>query len=139
MMQTTVPTIWFLMQNDTTIGSDGIQQAFSNYQNLLGRNIPAQYNMLLPSPVYPERFWRITEFNGDWIRGDLYCAQTKRFSDGRNYLIENPKNSNWRTAIPAQYNSSSNEIANQLEICYTEHNFYSDYDRRVLNFFNSRL
>ncbi len=137
--QTTVPTIWNLMQNDTTIGADGIQQAFSNFQNLLGRSIPAQYNLLVPSPVYPERFWRITNLTATDSRTIYNALKQNGFLDGRDFLIQNPKTSNWRTIIPAQYNSFFNDIGNQLEICYTEHNFYSDFDRRTLNFFNERF
>lgn len=137
--QTTVPTIWLLMSKDTTIGSDGNAQAFSNYQNLIGRGVPAQYNVLAPSPVYPERFWRITNLTADDSRVIYNALKQNGFLDGRDYLVQNPTISNWQSVIPAQYTSYSTEIANQLEICYTEHNFYSDYDRRVLDFFNSRL
>lgn len=139
MSQTTIPTIWLLMQNDTVIGSEGSQQALSNFQNLLGRGIPAQYNVLAPSPVYPERFWRIAGLTAQDSRLIYDALKQNGFLDGRDYLIQNPKTSNWQNLIPAQFNSYSNEIASQLEICYTEHNFYSDYDRRVLDFFNARL
>lgn len=139
MSQTTVPTIWLLMQNDTVIGSDGNAQAFANFQNLRSRNIPAQYNMLAPSPVYPERFWRINGLTAPDSRTIYNALKERGFLDARGYLVRNPAISGWQSVIPAQYNSYQSEIANQLEICYAEHNFYSDYDRRVLDFFNARL
>lgn len=95
--------------------------------------------MLAPSPVYPERFWRINGLTAQDSRAIYDALKQNAFLDERDYLIENPKTSNWQNVLPAQYNSYSSEIANQLVICYTEHNFYSDYDRRVLDFFNARL
>jgi len=137
--QTTVPTIWNLMQNDGTIGADGIAQAAANYQNLLNRNIPAQYNLLAPSPVYPERFWRISGLTATDSQTIYNSLKQNGFLDSRGFLIQNPTVSNWSSVIPLQYNSYLNDIGDQLKICYTEHEFYSDYDRRVLNFFNVRL
>ncbi len=136
--QTTVPTIWNLMQNDSTIGADGIAQAFSNYQNLLGRGVPAQYNLLAPSPVYPERFRRISSLTQTDSQTIYNALKQNGFLNSRDFLIQNPTVSNWSSVIPPQYNSSLNDISDQLTICYTEHKFYSDHDRRVLNFFNAR-
>ena len=134
--QTTVPTIWNLMQKDTTIGADGIAQAFSNYQNLISRNIPAQYNLLAPSPVFPERFWRISGLTQTDSQTIYNALKQNGFLDSRDFLINNPTTSNWFSVIPPQYNSYLNDIFDQLKICYTEHEFYSDHDRRVLDFFN---
>lgn len=137
MSQTTVPTIWNLMQNDTTIGADGIAQAASNYQNLLGRNIPAKYNLLAPSPVYPERFWRINGLTAADSNTIYNALKQNGFLDSRGFLLQNPNTSNWSSAIPSQYDSYLNDIGDQLTICYTEHKFFSDYDRRILDFFNA--
>ena len=138
MLQTTVPTIWNVMQNDTTIGADGIAQATANYQNLLGRGVVAQYNLLSPSPVYPERFRRIGNLTAQDSQTIYSSLKQNGFLDSRDYLIQNPTLSNWASVIPPQYNIYLNEIGEQLSICYTEHKFYSDYNRRVLSFFNVR-
>ncbi len=58
---TTIPTIWCISQNDGTIMPGGVAQSRINYQNLVSRNVPAQHHLFTPSPVYPERFWRISE------------------------------------------------------------------------------
>ena len=136
--QTTVPTIWNLMQNDSTIGADGITQAFSNYQNLLGRGVPAHYDLLAPSPVYPERFWRVSGLTAADSQTIYNALKQNGFLGSRDFLIQNPIVSNWASVIPPQYNSYLNDIRDQLKICYTEHEFYSDHDRRVLDFFNAR-
>ena len=137
MSQTTVPTIWNLMQNDTTIGADGIAQAVSNFQNLRSRNISAQYNQLAPSPVYPEKFRRIANLTAADSQTIYNSLKQNGFLDSRDFLIQNPNISNWENFIPQTYNSYLNDIADQLKICYTEHNFFSDHDRRVLDFFNA--
>lgn len=136
--QTTVPTIWNLMRNDNTIGADGISQAAANYQNLLGRGIPAQYNILDPAPIYPEKFRRISGFSAADSQAVYDALNQNGFLDARDYLLQSPNVSAWASVIPPPYNARLNEIEDQLKIAYTEHNFYSDHDRRVLDFFNAR-
>lgn len=137
MSATTVPTIWCLMQNDQTIGASGIQQARDNYANLLSRSIRAEFNVNPPSPVYAERFWRIpglTESDSQTIYNSL---KANGILDERDYQRQSPFTSGWQNYVPAQYNSYLDDILTQLEVCYTEHEFFSDYNRRVLRFFNS--
>lgn len=137
MSQTLVPTIWNVMRNDSVVGADGIAQATANYQNLLARGISARYNTLAASPVFPERFRRISGLTATDSRTIYNALKGNNFLDARDFLINNPFTSNWENVIPAQYNSSLDEIDAQLKICYAEHTFYSDYDRRVLDFFNA--
>jgi predicted esterase len=139
MAQTTIPTIWSLAQNDSTIGPDGNANGFLNYQNLISRGISAEFNMNRPSPVYPERFWRIPGLSKTDSQTIQAALKQNGILDGRDYLIANPRDQAWQTAIPPQYKSSVTEIGNQLAICYSEHNFYSDNNRQVLNFFNAHL
>ena len=137
--QTSVPTLWNVARNDTIIGADGIAQAFSNYRNLLARGVPAQYNVLDASPVFPERFRRVGGLTAADSRAIYDALKQNAFLDARDYLIENPNVSNWASVVPARYSASLNEIGNQLAICYAEHSFFSDYNRRVLNFFGARI
>jgi hypothetical protein len=134
---TTVPTIWCIGQNDGTIMAGGVRQAYQNYLNLLSRNVPAQYHLALPSPVYPERFWRIPGLTANDSRSIYNALKSNGFLDERDNLIQDPDTSGWQSVIPSQYNSYSSSISDQLRICYTEHTFFSDYDRRVLDFFNA--
>lgn len=136
--QTTVPTIWCLAANDETIGANALQQARFNYANLVSRNIPAQFNLNTPSPVYPERFWRIPNLTANDSRAIYNALKNNAFLDNFDFLTADPQTSGWQAVIPPQYNSFLPEILDQLEICYTEHQFFSDYNRRVLNFFNAR-
>jgi hypothetical protein len=134
---TTIPIIWCIAVNDGTIMPGGVQQSRVNYQNLVNRGIPAQHHLAVPSPVYPERFRRITGISAADSQTIQASLKQSGFLDGRNFLVADPDTSGWESAIPAQYSSFVNSIRDQLRICYTEHTFFSDYDRRVLDFFNT--
>jgi hypothetical protein len=134
---TTIPTIWCVAQNDGTIMAGGVNQARNNSQNLANRGVPSQFNLAVPSPVYPERFWRITGLTAADSNNIYNALKNNGFLDARNILLQDPDTSNWQAVIPAQYNSNMASISDQLRICYTEHTFFSDHDRRVLDFFNT--
>ena len=133
---TTIPIIWSMAVNDGTIMSAGVQQSYTNYQNLVSRGIPAQHHRSVPSPVYPERFWRIAGLTAVDSQAIHAALKQNGFIDGRGFLVADPDTSGWESAIPAQYNSFVNSIRDQLRICYAEHTFYSDHNRRVLDFFD---
>ncbi len=133
----TAPTIWCMAQNDGTIGSGGVAQSLANYQSIVARGVPAQYYRAVPTPVYPERFWRITGLTAADSRTIHDALRAGGYIDGRDMVVGDPDTSGWQAAIPAQYNSFMSSISDQIRICYTEHTFYSDYDRRVLDFFNT--
>jgi hypothetical protein len=134
---TTTPIIWCIAQNDGTIMAGGVQQSLVNYRNLLNRGIPAQHHLAVPTPVYPERFWRISGLTAQDSQTIYSALKTNGFIDGRGFLLQDPDTSNWQSVISVQYNSFLNSIGEQLRICWTEHTFFSDYDRRVLDFFNT--
>jgi hypothetical protein len=134
---TTIPTIWCIAQNDGTIMAGGVAQSYANYQNLLARNVPAQYYRSLPSPVYPERFWRIPGLTANDSRVIHDALRANGIIDGRDFLLQDPDTSGWQAFVPGQYNSFLTSISDQLRICWTEHTFFSDYDRRILDFFNT--
>ncbi|MBK8147805.1 MAG: hypothetical protein IPK58_06190 [Acidobacteria bacterium] len=139
MQNTTAATIWCIMQNDSTLAPGSVQEALNNYNVLRSRGIRAEYNVLRPSPVFPERFRRIPGLNtADSI--NIYNAlKNNGFLDSRDLLRQNPISSGWQAVVPAQYNGNLPDILDQLKVCYTEHQFFSDYNRRVISFFNSIL
>jgi hypothetical protein len=134
---TTIPTIWSMAQNDGTIMAGGVQQSRVNHQNLKTRGIPTEWHLAVPSPVYPERFWRIAGLTAADSQAIHASLRQNGFIDGRNFLLADPDTSGWQSAIPAQYTSFTASISDQLRICYTEHTFFSDHNRRVLDFFNT--
>jgi hypothetical protein len=132
---TTIPVIWCIAQNDGTIMPGRVAQSRNNHQNLINRGVPTQYYLAVPTPVYPERFWRISGLTVLDSQTIYNALRQNGFIDGRDFLLADPDTSGWEAVIPAQYNSHLNSIRDQLRICYTEHTFFSDYDRRVLDFF----
>jgi hypothetical protein len=134
---TTIPTIWSMAQNDGTIGVGGVNQSFANHQNLVARGVPTQYSKAVPSPVYPERFWRIPGLTAADSRAIQAQIKSKGFLDARDMILSDPDTSGWQAVVPVQYSSFMTQLADQMRICYTEHTFFSDYDRRVLDFFNT--
>ena len=82
-------------------------------------------------------FWRISGLTVQDSQAIFNALRAGGYLDGRGYLLQDPDASGWQSVLPAQYNSFTNSIAEQLRICWTEHTFFSDYDRRVLDFFNT--
>lgn len=134
---TTIPIIWTTAQNDGTIMAGGVRQALLNSQSLINRGIASQYHLLGPSPVYPERFWRIPGLTATDSVNIYNALKQNGFLDERGFLRQDPDVSGWQSAIPSQYNSFVSSITDQIRVCYTEHTFFSDYDRRVLDFFHT--
>jgi poly(3-hydroxybutyrate) depolymerase len=137
---TTVPTIWNMAANDSNdgVGPVGNQQALGNYNNLISRNIPASYNLFQPQPVHNLRFARIMGLTNSDSQTIYNSLKINGHLDADDFQIQTPANGAWLSAIPAQYNSFLGEINNQLRASYAEHQFYSDHNRRTLDFFNTQ-
>ena len=137
--QSNVPTTWNIAQYDDNIGADGNQGALTAYQIVSGRGIAAQYNINIPSPLYVQRFARISglSLNDSQIIYD--SLKNNGFLDSNNYLIQDPNTSGWENVIAATYNSKRGDIGDQLNVCYTAHQFFTDYNNRVIAFFNARI
>lgn len=137
--QSNVPTIWNLASNDGSIGASGNQAAYDAYQILIGRHIPTQYNVNLPSPVYAERFARIPGLTVSDSQIIYNSLKNNNYLGRGGYLIQDPNISNIQTAIPPAYNSYRSDIGDQLNACFTAHQFFSDFDSRVIAFFNAQI
>ena len=134
---TVVPTIYCVAANDDApeVGQAGNQRAYNQFLNLRSRGIRTSFNNLLPSPVYPERFWRIPDLTQTDSINIHNALKSNGFLDRQDYLIQNPSSSSWQTVIPPQYASRLTAISDQLDVCFATHKFYSDYNSRVLRFF----
>jgi hypothetical protein len=139
MQNTSSATIWNIMQNDSTLAPGSLAEAFNNSQILRSRGIRAEYNVLRPSPVFPERFRRITGVSAADSISIYNALKNNGFLDRLDFLIQNPTGSGWQNVIPAQFSTILPDIFDQLKICYTEHQFFSDYNRRTVMFFNASL
>lgn len=141
MPQTAVPTIFCLAANDDQemVGQAGNQNAYAQVMGLKARGISASYNLHQSSPVYPERFERIAALNVDDSHAIYNALKASNFLDSRDFLRENPRTSNWQSVIPTQYQQNVTAIQTVLGAAYANHNFYSDYNSRVLKFFADTL
>ncbi len=137
--QSNVPMIWSLALNDATIGASGNQAALVGYQTLIGRGIPAQYNVNIPSPVYPQRFARIPGLTLSDSQIIYNSLKSNNFLGRGDYLIQDPNISNVLSAIPPAYISFRGDIGDQLNVCFAAHQFFSDFDNKVLAFFNTQI
>jgi hypothetical protein len=136
---TNVPTMWNIMENDTTLEPGSVARATENFQTLQNRGIRAELNIKKVSPVFPEVFRRVPPLTAADSLVIYTALKSNGLLDQRDFLIENPGSSNWQSAIPPQYNGLLNQIGSQLSICYAEHQFFSEYSRRTVSFFNSLL
>ncbi len=135
---TTVPTIWSLARNDDLFDhTTFLQNATANLASLNAQrpSVTGELRENLPSPVYPRRFLRIpglTAANSQAIYGNL---KSGGFLDAEDFLVANPATSGWASSLPAGLASFQGDILSQLNCCYSAHQFYSDFNDKVLQFF----
>jgi len=138
---TTVPTIFCVAANDDQdlVGPEGNQRAYTQAMSLQKRGIMASFNMHAASPVYPERFWRLANLTEADSHNIYNALKAGGFLDGRDYLLDNPRNTNWQSVIPLQYQPYISGITTVLGAAYANHGFYSDYNSRVLRFYSEAI
>ncbi|MGB7068562.1 MAG: hypothetical protein WBD22_03650 [Pyrinomonadaceae bacterium] len=139
--QTTVPTIWNMQQNDANdqVGPSGNATAQANSQILAQRGVPTEFNMNIPSPVYPQRFARIPGLSVSDSQIIHDSLKNNGILNMHDYLVQSPSESKWHQFLPAAYTAFSNDIMSELGKSYAGHNFYSENDGRVIAFFNAQL
>ena len=141
-LTTTIPHIWSFGVNESSGNPTQMQRTYEHYLNLVSRGIPARHSFFYPSPVFPKRFQRIfgmTEADSLAIYNSLKNAGKL---DGFDHQIISPRVSNWRQVIPPPYNQNANlmdDIGNQLDNCWAEHQFQADFNHRTIEFFTARL
>lgn len=139
--QTNTPTIWNMELNDEIIGQSGNQMALDNYNLLAGRNIPASIRINQPQPLYPSRFWKIPGLTQSDSQTIYNSIKNANLLDANDYLRASPASTaaTLQAAIPSQYAPYVQDISSLLDINYTSHEFFSDHNRRTLDFFRARL
>jgi dienelactone hydrolase len=130
-----VPTIFVLAENDST--PNVLEGALTVFADLVSRDIPSQLWIHTPSPVYPERFWRVDEISGFDSHAIQASLANAGLLDADGFLIDHPDDSNWQQVVPAQYRELNSQLQEQLYVLYAEHRFMSDFNNRVLDFFDN--
>lgn len=138
MGNTNIPNTWGLARNDGT--GVTIQGAQDNFGILSGRGIDALFWINEPSPVYPERFWRISGLTADDSRTIQASLKSAGYLDAQDYFVGDPTLTGpgtWTDAVPPPYDTPPliNQIQKQLDVCDAQHQFFSDINRRTLRFF----
>lgn len=135
---TTVPTMWCLTERDLIINNRKLSIPF--YHLLEDRSVSTELYINPPAPLYPLRFARIPKLTPDESRKIFSELQSNGFLDQDYYLKNNPRTSGWEKQVALDYPPEIKEaIREQLFVAYAEHEFFSDCDRKVLDFFNRQL
>jgi hypothetical protein len=127
-----VPTIWLMSQSD----GRREQLALAEYTKLGRAQVPAKLYVNDPSPVYPQRFHRIRGVEPDESREIYAFLKQKGTLDARDMLTQDPESSGWETVLPERFARLRGGIREQLAVSFGLARFYSDFDNRILDFFN---
>ncbi len=144
---TAVPVQWCMQKYDNhpNVGQAGNAEALNNHNTMVSRGICSNYFSNDHSPVYPERFMRsgtITQTKANNLFTEL---QNNNLLDGNNYLLYASDSIAARiAATPASFLQflslpAADKIfmSTQVDAMYSAHQFYSDYNKKTLKFFDS--
>lgn len=132
---TTVPTIWLLAENDRRISNN---DAVAMFVRLRGRGVPAELHVNPPSPVYPERFWRIPGVTREVSQEVYDVLRSGGYLDRLEYLKRDPAETDWAAALAASPVDVrlQGPVAAQLDAAWAAHQFFGDFNDRTLGFFD---
>ncbi|TND09143.1 MAG: hypothetical protein FD123_1546 [Bacteroidetes bacterium] len=139
-----VPVIWCMQQNDTTLGIAGNSNSYLNYQELSGNSICASHNMHYKFPIFPEYFARIigipvslsqSIFNELAVNGQIQAGNyANQASIIVNDITTNP--TNYPVVLSLSFDSQQ-QLVNEIMAANAEHEFYTDFASSTIAFFNS--
>ncbi len=130
---TRVPIAWHLSHNDRRVSN---QDAFACYDLLRRRDIPTELRILAPQPVHPMRLRRGPAVGPAEAEQVQQALATAGLLDRVDYLIQPPSTSAWRAALAGIPGVPAGQIADQLDVCWTEHQLFADFDHWALDFFD---
>ena len=140
----TVPFQFCMAKYDANenVGPVGNANALSNANQLKSRGICSRYYLHDRSPVYPERFMRISGVTLAKSQGVLNDLVSNGMVDANNNLILLPDTIVSRyLATPSLFPGFNalnplqrSEIPSQIKATYADHQFYSDYNALSMRF-----
>jgi hypothetical protein len=144
---TTVPIQWCMAVHDEhpQVGPQGNADALSNHNTLVSRGICSNYFAHDRSPVYPERFMRMSSITSTKSANLFAEFQSHNLLDAENYL-RYPSDTIAQKILaapltfPTFLSLTTTEkifVANEVDAMYAGHQFYSDYNKKTLKFFRS--
>jgi len=140
----TVPFQFCMAKYDANdnVGPVGNANALSNANQLKSRGICSRYYLHDRSPVYPERFMRISGVTLAKSQGVLNDLVSNGMVDANHYLTLLPDTIVSRyLAAPSLFPGFNaltplqrSEIPSQIKATYADHQFYSDYNALSMRF-----
>lgn len=134
MYATTVPTIFATAIHDDMVPYDSV---VTSYSYLLASGTPTRLLVSQPTPLYPERFWRIDAIDADDSRAIYQSLVDAGVVDGQGNLLVHPSDLDLSMILPVEYLAQSYEIQKQLEVAYAAHTFMGHFNKPVLDFLQS--
>jgi hypothetical protein len=128
--------------NNATVGPAGNATAQTNSTALTGRGICSKLYLHDHSPVYPQRFARLSSISLSLSALIYNELMANHWLDNKNYLTAASDTISARIqANPSAYPMTSALTASQfrfftdeLDCMYAAHTFYSDYDKMTIHF-----
>lgn len=143
---TTVPIQWCMAKYDNhpNVGPAGNAEALANHNTLVSRGICSRYFLHDHSPVYAQRFMRSATITQTKSNNLMLELQNNNLLSADKYLLYATDTIGARIlATPASYPQyltlAANDklfMATQVDVMYSAHQFFCDYDKRTLEFFN---
>lgn len=132
--------------DNAEVGPQGNADALSYSHLLTGRGICSKFFSHDRSPVYPERFARRSDISITASAGLVNELRNNNWLDNKNYLkASSALISQSIQANPVNYpvfNSLTTEqklyAADQIDVMYAAHQFYSDYNKTTIKFLNTQ-
>lgn len=127
------------------VGPTGNATALTYSQQLIARGVCSKYFLLDKSPVYPERFARISGISIATSTALHNELKSNNWLDAKRYLkAASDSISTIYTASPSLYPTFNSLTALQkyyvncqIDIMYAGHQFYSDLNKTTIKFFDS--
>ncbi|HKY89960.1 MAG TPA: hypothetical protein VJM11_02935 [Nevskiaceae bacterium] len=139
---TTVPTRFNMLERDTQGFVDAV--AAKRYSDeMVTRGVVSEFELLGPSPVYPERFARIPGLTVTDSRIIHDALADAGYLDANDFLLDDPylNASGWREVIPARYDEIPMRyyLEEELDNAWSAHGFYGEHFPRTMRFFEQAL
>lgn len=143
---TTTPIMFCLAgaDNNTTMGLTGNANAISNSQSISSRGVCSKYHTNNPSPLYDQRFARNSIISSTLSTQIFNEIKNNNFLNTKNYFIGYIQ-SLWNAVaatplnfpvISALSTSQKNVVEEQIRCVTADHQFYSEYNKSAIQFFN---
>lgn len=138
----TTPSAFFLCGNDDNDEVNNAQ-AQANSQTLIGRGIPSVAALHPATPLYDQRFIRVSGITANQSRAIANELRNAGFVNANGFFnTPTPTISNAVSTAPASYptisaltSAQQRDLVNQIRAMQAEHQFFSDWASRSLRWF----